>query len=142
MKIIPMGFQPICSKEMPYELTVSFLLTPDKPGIPQPIKLQEQHRKIFPLNKQIDEDSGRAISEWAAGGEKSAKPKSPKAKPKSPKAKPKDDFKEIMERESKRIGEEKFVEILGDMGYESIEMISQCPRDEKIRVYKAIVAIK
>jgi hypothetical protein len=62
-----MGFQPICSKEMPYELTVSFLLTPDKPGIPQPIKLQEQHKHIFPLNRQINEESGRLISIWAVG---------------------------------------------------------------------------
>ncbi len=68
IQIIPLGFQPVCSKEMPYELTVSFLLTPDKPGIPQPIKLQEQHRALFPLDKQISEESGRKIAEWAAGG--------------------------------------------------------------------------
>ena len=67
IKIVPIGFQPICSKEMPYELTVSFLLTPDKPGIPQPIKLQEQHKEFFPLDKQIGEWSGKKISEWALG---------------------------------------------------------------------------
>ncbi len=67
MQIVPRGFQPICSKELPYELTVSFLLTPDKPGIPQPIKLQEQHKPLFPLDKQINEDSGKKISEWARG---------------------------------------------------------------------------
>lgn len=68
MVIVSKGWQPICSKEMPFELTVSFLLTPDKPGIPQPIKLQEQHRALFPLDQQINEESGRLISEWAAGG--------------------------------------------------------------------------
>jgi hypothetical protein len=67
MQIVPQGFQPICSKEMPYELTVSFLLLPDKPGIPQPIKLQEQHKAIFPLNRLLDENSGKAVSEWAKG---------------------------------------------------------------------------
>ena len=67
MQIIPIGFQPICSKEMPYELTTSFLLLPDKPGIPQPIKLQEQHKVMFPVNKTLGEDSGQAISEWAKG---------------------------------------------------------------------------
>ncbi len=77
IQIIPMGFQPICSKEMPYELTVSFLLTPDKPGFPQPIKLQEQHKPLFPLKKQIDENSGRGISEWAKGEKK----ESPKEEP-------------------------------------------------------------
>lgn len=65
--VVPKGFQPICSKEMPYELTVSFLLTPDNPGIPQPIKLQEQHKALFPPNQLIDEEAGRRISEWAFG---------------------------------------------------------------------------
>lgn len=62
------GWMPICEKSMPYELTVSMLLTPDRPGVPLPIKLQEQHKKLFPLNQPITEDSGRAIAEWAAGG--------------------------------------------------------------------------
>jgi hypothetical protein len=66
--IIPMGFQPVCSKEMPYELTVSFLLNTTKPGIGEPIKLQEQHKVIFPTGKLIDESAGKAVSEWAAGG--------------------------------------------------------------------------
>jgi hypothetical protein len=72
--IVPIGFQPICSKELPYELTVSFLLNPDKPGIPQPLKLQEQHRKMFPLDKPLNEDSGKLISEWAKGGVKKESP--------------------------------------------------------------------
>lgn len=67
-QIVPVGWQPICSKELPYELTVSFLLHSDKPGIPQPIKLQEQHKPIFPLDKLLNEDSGRLIAEWAKGG--------------------------------------------------------------------------
>src|SRR5712664_3433004 len=33
------GWIPICEKNLPYELTASFLLTADKPGIPKPIKL-------------------------------------------------------------------------------------------------------
>jgi hypothetical protein len=66
-ELVDLGFQPICSKEMPYELTASFLLTPDRPGIPQPIKLQEQHKSIFPLDQPINEASGRAISAWAKG---------------------------------------------------------------------------
>ena len=70
MQIIPQGWQPVCSKEMPYELTVSFLLHSDKPGIGQPIKLQEQHKAIFPTGKLLDEASGRAVAEWAKGGVK------------------------------------------------------------------------
>ncbi|RPI55891.1 MAG: hypothetical protein EHM49_01365 [Deltaproteobacteria bacterium] len=66
--VVSKGWQPICSKEMPYELTVSFLLTPDRPGVPQPIKLQLQHGELFPPDQQITEESGRLISKWAAGG--------------------------------------------------------------------------
>lgn len=68
IQIVPAGIQPICSKEMPYELMASFLLTSDKPGYPQPLKLQEQHKPMFPLDKPLSEESGHLISEWAKGG--------------------------------------------------------------------------
>lgn len=61
------GWFPVCEKNLPYELTCSFLLMAAKPGIPLPIKLQEQHRALFPLNKPITEDSGKAIAVWASG---------------------------------------------------------------------------
>lgn len=77
--IVPIGFQPICSKEIPYEMTVSFLLTPDKPGMPQPIKLQEQHKALFPLDKPINEESGKKVAAWAKGG-KAPDPPGPQAK--------------------------------------------------------------
>lgn len=64
------GWTPICEKKLPYELTSSLLFTADAPGIPKPIKLQEQHRKIFSLDRVVDEESGRKIAEWAAGGSK------------------------------------------------------------------------
>lgn len=62
------GWLPICEKNLPYELTASFLLTADAPGMPKPIKVQEQHAALFPLDRPIDEESGRAIAAWAAGG--------------------------------------------------------------------------
>lgn len=75
MKIVPKqsltgldGWIPVCEKNLPFELTTSFLLTADAPGMPKPIKLQEQHRALFPLDKPINEDSGKRIAEWAAGG--------------------------------------------------------------------------
>lgn len=71
--IVPIGWQPICSKELPYELTVSFLLTPERPGFPQPIKLQEQHKALFPLDKPVNEESGKKVAAWAAGGSTPAK---------------------------------------------------------------------
>ena len=62
------GWVPISEKNLPYELTASFLLTADAPGIPKPIKCQEQHRALFPLDKPITEESGRLIAVWASGG--------------------------------------------------------------------------
>lgn len=62
------GWMPVCEKNLPFELTASFLLTADAPGLPKPIKLQEQHRKFLPLDKPITEESGKALGEWARGG--------------------------------------------------------------------------
>lgn len=67
-QIVPVGFQPVCSKELPYELVASFMLSPEKPGIGQPIKLQEQHKPIFPTGNLLDESCGKLIAEWAKGG--------------------------------------------------------------------------
>lgn len=61
------GWVPVCEKNLPFELTASFLLTADAPGMPKPIKLEAQHRPMFPLDKPIDEESGRKVAAWAAG---------------------------------------------------------------------------
>lgn len=61
------GWVPITEKALPFELTASFLLTNDAPGMPKPIKLQEQHRAMFPLGEPISEESGRKITAWASG---------------------------------------------------------------------------
>jgi hypothetical protein len=66
------GWIPVCEKTLPFELTTSLLFTADRPGCPQPIKLQEQHRALFPLDKPISEASGRGVAAWAAGGNKAA----------------------------------------------------------------------
>ena len=62
------GWVPICEKNLPFEMTCSFLLLSDRPGFPNPIKLEEQHRHLFPLDKPIGEDTGKALAAWAAGG--------------------------------------------------------------------------
>lgn len=65
------GWLPICDKNLPFEATVSFLLLASNPGIPHPIKLQEQHKALFPLDAPITEQSGLALAQWAAGGSSS-----------------------------------------------------------------------
>lgn len=62
------GWIPVCEKNLPFELTVSFMLTADQPGLPKPIKLQEQHKAFFPLDSLINEEAGERIAEWARGG--------------------------------------------------------------------------
>jgi hypothetical protein len=67
----PLGWMPICEKRFMFEMTASFTLTPDRPGIPHfdlPHKLQRQHRGMFTDTKPIDEESGRALATWARGG--------------------------------------------------------------------------
>ncbi len=66
------GWLPIAEKNLPYELTASFLLMADRPGVPKPIKLQEQHKPFVPLDAPLTEETGRALGSWAAGGTSSA----------------------------------------------------------------------
>lgn len=71
------GWVPICEKRLPFEMTLSFLLTSEHPGIPKPIKLQEQHRAFFPLDKPVSEETGRELAAWAAGGAAAEPPVAP-----------------------------------------------------------------
>lgn len=68
IKVIPIGWQPICEKNFMYDMTASFMFHPDAPGVPHPIKLQEQHRPFFPAGEKITRDAGRALAAWCAGG--------------------------------------------------------------------------
>jgi hypothetical protein len=68
------GWIPVCGKELPYELALSLVVTPDHPGVPKPIKLPEQFKPFVPLDRPLDENVGRQLAAWAAGsaGEPSA----------------------------------------------------------------------
>lgn len=59
---------PICEKRFPFEITTSFLLTPEQPGVGIPRKLQEQHKGFFPEGRRIGRESGVALANWAMGG--------------------------------------------------------------------------
>lgn len=61
------GWIPICDKRFLFELTTSFILLPDRPGVPIPIKLQEQHKAFFPEGKPITEEAGAKLAAWAKG---------------------------------------------------------------------------
>src|SRR5216684_1927707 len=67
----PLGWMPICEKRFMFEMTASYTLTPDRPGIPHfdlPHKLQRQHRAMFTDAKPIDEESGAQLAAWSRGG--------------------------------------------------------------------------
>lgn len=61
-------WSPITERRFPYELTLSVILTPQRPGFPVPVKLQEQHQKMVPLDRQLSVETGRALAAWARGG--------------------------------------------------------------------------
>jgi hypothetical protein len=61
------GWVPVAEKNLPYEMTLSVLLTADQPGVPKPIKLPEQFRSMVPLDKPLSEDVGAQLAQWAAG---------------------------------------------------------------------------
>lgn len=65
--VVPAGWAPICEKRFMYEMTASFLLLDDAPGVPRPIKLQDQHKPFFPETEPISERSGQMLAEWARG---------------------------------------------------------------------------
>lgn len=63
------GWIPIAEKNLPYELTLSLLLTADRPGVPRPIKLPKPLAPMVPLGAVIDEPVGEKLAAWAAGTE-------------------------------------------------------------------------
>lgn len=62
-------WQPICEKRFPYQLITSLVLTPDAPGVPIPLKLQEQHRAFLKSEQPLDESFGVAMAAWARGAQ-------------------------------------------------------------------------
>lgn len=68
----PPRWAPICGKGMPFEMTAFFLMHQDRPGVPIPLKLQEQHKDLFPTDAPLTRESGRRIAAWAAGTKASA----------------------------------------------------------------------
>lgn len=70
------GWVPVAEKNLPYEMTASFLLTADKPGIPKPIKLPEQFRPMVPLDRPLTANVGVELAKWAAGAKPEPEPDS------------------------------------------------------------------
>lgn len=69
--VVQAGWQPICEKTTMFEMVVSFVMSPENPGVPieGSGKIQDQHRFAFPTGKRVTQEAGRLLAEWAAGGE-------------------------------------------------------------------------
>jgi energy-coupling factor transporter ATP-binding protein EcfA2 len=73
-----LGFMPIAGEEFVYEMVMKCLLLPGANGVPtlqseqegekMMIKIPEQFRQMFAQPKQLSEDIGQQLAEWAAGG--------------------------------------------------------------------------
>lgn len=69
VEFVPGGWTPICEKHFMFEMTVSLMLDPTKPGIPTPIKIEGQHKLAFPAGELISEDSGKRLLAWQQAGQ-------------------------------------------------------------------------
>jgi hypothetical protein len=75
---IDQGFQPICGSDIPYAMTMAFMLYVEKPGVPVVIKpLLEDLAPLVPLDRPIAEDLGARFAAWARGDGAAAAPPSP-----------------------------------------------------------------
>jgi hypothetical protein len=76
-EIIEMGFMPIAGEEFLFEMTVNCMLPPKSGGVPVwlsehigelgVMKLPNYLAHAFPPGKVLDEQTGRALAEWASG---------------------------------------------------------------------------
>jgi hypothetical protein len=83
---LDLGYMPDGAEELFFEMTLGALLLPMSKGVPNwtsempgekaMMKLPEQFVALFGKPRQLDEDTGQRLAEWAAG---SVKPETPKA---------------------------------------------------------------
>ncbi len=62
-----------CDKDLIFEMTASFLLLPEKVGVPVPIKLPDEIARAFPTDRQITSEAGKVLKKWSESGGSSSK---------------------------------------------------------------------
>lgn len=63
-------WEPICNKQFPFEITVSFMLSANAKGVidlDMPWKMEKDHQGIFHNGDLISEEHGAKLAAWAAG---------------------------------------------------------------------------
>lgn len=67
-EVVNAGWQPVVAKGLDFEMTASWMLEHEKPGMAAaPIKLPKQFESIFPKDQLIDERAGEKLAAWASG---------------------------------------------------------------------------
>lgn len=67
MQVIDAGWLPITEKMFGYDMLIYALLMPDNPGVPVHLKkLEPEFEPIMVHGKQISEDAGRLLAQWAS----------------------------------------------------------------------------
>ncbi|NHT75894.1 AAA family ATPase [Rhizobiaceae bacterium CRRU44] len=73
MTVQNIGWQPICEQNMLYDMTISFMVTPDAKGVPLMQngefygKLNAPYAQFFQPGKQVSMETGRRLRAWARG---------------------------------------------------------------------------
>lgn len=90
-EIVELGFMPIAGEEFLFEMTANCLLMPKSGGVPTwqsehvgergVMKLPSYLAHVFPKDKVLDEDTGRALAAWAKGGTAQQAPSAPAGAP-------------------------------------------------------------
>lgn len=67
--VVPAGWIAVTEKTVLFEMVVSFVMSPENPGVPieGSGKIQDQHRFAFPVGQRVTQDTGRLLAEWASG---------------------------------------------------------------------------
>lgn len=68
-QITPLGWIPICEKRFMFDMTASFLFTPDADGRgkPKPIKRYDKFAPFFPEDEFVTVSAGKALAAWSVG---------------------------------------------------------------------------
>jgi hypothetical protein len=80
MTVQNVGWQPICEQNMLYDLTISFMVTPDAKGVPLMQngefygKLNPPYSQFFQPGKQVSMQTGERLRSWARGESSTTKP--------------------------------------------------------------------
>jgi hypothetical protein len=77
MEPVDRGYQPVCSPDIPYAMTASFMFSAERPGVPIWIKRFGKIEPLIDVNNPIDEATGERLAQWALG--KDARSRAPAA---------------------------------------------------------------